>query len=357
MRVLVLNNYSFDRVIAEIERGLKPAHHLYGVDFLKTASYDVVIIPFNEEKRRTKGIFYKMATRFEFLFGDMQQQRACLKILKKGDVIYAACQTQTSFLSYLRFLRIINNNIITLAHHFPVKGRLAFIKKVFFKAEVNGCFAFPALSTKVSAYINTLSGNQKSKVLHWGPDRIYYDKYILQDNPNELGFFCAGRTGRDYKTMIKGAELADKTLSVYYLMEEDSLSSASADIKIKRLEKELDFPYNDALKIMARSRAICIPLFEENNNLVGLTSLTDAIGMGKPVIMTRNSFIDIDIEKEGIGVWTEPGDTQSWEKAFDVLSDDNVYRQMSENSLRLRNDYFNYGTFCSELKTILDKSK
>jgi hypothetical protein len=35
----------------------------------------------------------------------------------------------------------------------------------------------------------------------------------------------------------------------------------------------------------------------------------DAIGMGKPVIMTRHPLIDIDIEAKG-GIWVNPGDVE-----------------------------------------------
>ena len=40
----------------------------------------------------------------------------------------------------------------------------------------------------------------------------------------------------------------------------------------------------------------------------------DCLGIGKPVIMTKNPNIDIDIEKEGIGHWVEPGDVEEWKK-------------------------------------------
>ena len=39
--------------------------------------------------------------------------------------------------------------------------------------------------------------------------------------------------------------------------------------------------------------------------------------IGKPVIMTRNPCIDIDVEKIGIGHLVEPNDTDGWAKAID----------------------------------------
>jgi len=352
VRILVLINYSSERVQKEIESGLKPAHHLYGVDYLRKERYDIVVVPYDESKRRSRR---KLAEIIYYFFGDVQHQYTCLKLLKKDDIIYAPCQTQTSLLAYLRFFKIINNKIISIAHHMPVKGRLAKIKKIFFKIEVKGVFSFPSLSNKVANYINALASQPKSPIFTWGPDIAYYDKFILKENPDDIGFFCSGRTGRDYTTMLKGAELADKELSLYYLSN-DGFSSANSKIKLHKLAKEQDFLYDKSLKIMARSRAICVPLYEEKLSLVGLTSLTDAIGMGKPVIMTRHEFIDIDIEKEGIGIWVDAGKPEAWKDAFNLLSDDKVYKEMSANSLRIRNEYFNYGIFCFQLMKCLSSA-
>ena len=42
----------------------------------------------------------------------------------------------------------------------------------------------------------------------------------------------------------------------------------------------------------------------------------DALGMGKPVIITRNLLIDSHVEKEGIGIWVKPGDIDGWKQAI-----------------------------------------
>jgi glycosyltransferase involved in cell wall biosynthesis len=64
------------------------------------------------------------------------------------------------------------------------------------------------------------------------------------------------------------------------------------------------------------ARVIAIPLDKSEVSLAGLTSLVDAMAIGRPVIMTRNPFIDLDIEAEGIGRWVEPGDVEGWAKAL-----------------------------------------
>jgi glycosyltransferase involved in cell wall biosynthesis len=73
--------------------------------------------------------------------------------------------------------------------------------------------------------------------------------------------------------------------------------------------------YPQLLEHLAQARAIAIPL-ERQQHLCGITSLMDALGIGKPVIMTRNPQIDLDIEQLGIGIWVEPGDVEGWTRAL-----------------------------------------
>ena len=62
-------------------------------------------------------------------------------------------------------------------------------------------------------------------------------------------------------------------------------------------------------------RVIAIPL-EKQSTLAGLTSLMDCLGFGKPVIMTKNQCIDLDIENLGIGTWVDPYDVDGWTRAI-----------------------------------------
>ena len=40
MRILTINNYSLDDAIKNTEAGLQPAHHCWGVDFLREQGHD-----------------------------------------------------------------------------------------------------------------------------------------------------------------------------------------------------------------------------------------------------------------------------------------------------------------------------
>jgi glycosyltransferase involved in cell wall biosynthesis len=76
-------------------------------------------------------------------------------------------------------------------------------------------------------------------------------------------------------------------------------------------------PYPQLTELYADARAVAIPLHVRWPWTVnGLLVLMDALGVGKPVIVTRNHLIDLDVEGLGIGIWVEPGDVAGWRGAI-----------------------------------------
>jgi glycosyltransferase involved in cell wall biosynthesis len=84
-----------------------------------------------------------------------------------------------------------------------------------------------------------------------------------------------------------------------------------------------DLRYPELVALYAQARAIAIPLHVRWPwPINGLQSLLDALGMGKPVILTRNPWIDIDVERLGIGIWVAPGDVAGWRRAITRLDEE-----------------------------------
>ncbi|TXT32946.1 MAG: group 1 glycosyl transferase, partial [Chitinophagaceae bacterium] len=199
MRILVLNNYSFTRVLNEVECKLKPAHHLYGLNIIKERGHELIIL-----EKNTSSFIYKL---FNFLakiplcnFGDVELQiRAILKS-NQYDLIYAPCQDCTPLLGILSYFKFFNKPIIAIAHHPFLVGRLTFFKKIGLYFSLNGHFAYPALSAVIANQINSVVKKDLSFELFWGPDIQYYNS-LVEKKPtveNKFDIVSIGRTGRDY---------------------------------------------------------------------------------------------------------------------------------------------------------------
>ena len=114
------------------------------------------------------------------------------------------------------------------------------------------------------------------------------------------------------------------------------------------------FTYPEMMSQLLTARALAIPLFDYPDTLAGLTSLLDAIGLGKPVIMTRHPLIDLDIEALGIGRWVEAGDIRGWSDAIQWFeSNPAASREMGRRARALVDEgHFNSAEFASRVADI-----
>jgi glycosyltransferase involved in cell wall biosynthesis len=320
-RVVILNNYPLERVWAEVRLGETPDHHLFGINYFEERGYQPVIVPMRDGswsrwQRRVE------RTRVPLELGDLQQQRDALACLRDGDLVYAPCASQTQGLQYLRAIGLLDKPIVCLVHHPFTRGRADVLRRPQRRLFVRGADHLPSLSRSVSRALGDLGvSSARTAALRWGPQADYYRPRAGAGE----GVVAAGRTGRDFGTLARAARSSDTPVVLIGLQgqfEDDVFRGCSA---LQVIEQPNVPPqpgravgwmkYPELLEHLSGARAVAIPLFGDHK-LCGLTSLMDALGLGKPVIMTRNRHIDMDIEALGIGLWVEPGDVTGWVRAM-----------------------------------------
>jgi hypothetical protein len=349
-RLLVLNNYSLERVQGEVARGEKPAHHLYGIDRFAGMGFEVETIPVDETRTPSHGIVARGLRALPPL-GDVRQQVAALRRLAAGDLIYAPCQTQTQMLSYLRGMGLLRSPVVVLAHHPIGRSRWPW-KTLFLRLQLRGTDAFPSLSSMVAREVCRLSRRSDlSEAVPWGPDLAYYP---VPDGSPGTGAVAAGRTGRDFATFGLAAAKAKVPASIFCLRNDQTIKALELGptVAVTSVEKESDLNYRTLVPALASARVHAIPL-TSGSSLSGLTSLTDALGLGKPMIMTRQPLIDIDLEAEGIGRWVAPGDVEGWADAlqwFATHPEEAV--AMGKRARKLAEDRYNLDLFTSRMAAI-----
>lgn len=348
IRVLVLNNYSFEDVWKEIRQGLKPANHIYGIDFLEKEGMQIVLVPY-QKNRFLIQLSQFLAKLLPIPFGDLDQQWSAWKMRKQADIVYAPCQTQTWVLTYLKALGMFRLPIVVLAHHPFTNGRLAPLRKPFLKWSFAGTSAYPALSKEVADEINTIAQKPLSEPLFWGPQLDYFSPHTALGRK----IIVAGRTGRDFLVFGRAASKTDIPCQIVCLTEryQKEFDGFAPNVEVTINDKPLT--YRELEKSFQEARAIAIP-FHYTRNLCGLTSLTDALAIGKPILMTKTEFIDLDLEKEGIGIWIKDGDEKGWEEAINKIGqDDQLALAMGARARELARERLNYVNFCKAIKRIL----
>jgi glycosyltransferase involved in cell wall biosynthesis len=353
-RVLVLNNYPFEQVWQEVKRGEKPDHHLYGINYFQQRGYEVEIIPFtNSQFLQQIGQIYRRS-RLPIPLGDLDQQWSCWQKLNAADLIYCPCQTQTHLLNYLRAIGIIKIPIVCIAHHPLNYGKLAKLRQPFYELLVKGTDVFPSLSSVVAEEINQLArGDRKSFYLPWGPDPNYYQP----GNQVGQGVIAVGRNGRDFDTF--GMAASQTSTKAQIICAESCYTPAfkefNDNVEVTALSRANYMQYPQLLDLYARSRVLAIPMLVQQS-LAGLTSLMDALGMGKPAIMTKHPLIDLDIEALGIGKWVAPGDIEGWRSAIQFFEDNpDAAWEMGKTARRLVDQGVNSQTFGDRVMDIFEQ--
>jgi hypothetical protein len=216
-------------------------------------------------------------------------------------------------LASLRGFGLFQSPVVAVAHHPPVGGRLAWLRRWFFRRETRGTDRYPALSSGVAEAVRAGSGRGPgyAPVLAWGPDLGYYERFRTGA---DVGVAMAtGRTGRDWAAFGRGATQAGTAARIFCLAGDvrPEFSGFGPNVRVDVHEREADLPYPRLLAALAGARVIAVPL-AAGPALGGLTSIADALGLGKPLLVTRHPLLDLDIEAEGIGRWVAPGDAEGW---------------------------------------------
>jgi glycosyltransferase involved in cell wall biosynthesis len=173
----------------------------------------------------------------------------------------------------------------------------------------------------------------KCHFVPWGGDADFYREYLTDCLDGNI--ISTGRENRDLPLVIQSLRkslvavdiyTSDKTLPDVY----DNLE------RVCHINKGF-WPYSDLLEKVSTSKAMIIPLkMDKINYCVGLSSLIEAISLGRPVITTYNPYWYIDIEVENIGIVIHENTHEEWKDALELLEqNDALVQEMSNNALRL----------------------
>ena len=200
---------------------------------------------------------------------------------------------------------------------------------------------------------------EKCEFLYWGEDLEYIDKNIKTSQGNY--FLSTGRECRDFSTLISAfSKTTNIQLQIYtnkinygneygYLEKEQGKYK---NIQIQFVEKNTETTRKLAQKA-GDCLCVVIPLNKDDiYYCLGLTSVIEAMAMGKPIISTRNPYSPIDLEKEGIGFYVE--DELSWINAINyIYNHPDSAKEMGEKARMLAEKKFNIKKCAEQINHII----
>lgn len=255
------------------KEGKNPSHWLYGAVEMEKDGHQVIW-----EKETTA------------LFND-------LRLVRKynPDLIFVPNLNIRNhlLLLFLKRIHIITKPIIAYLHHTPKSGKTGIIYSFLLKA-LNHCFFLSAKTMKETIQGGYLSRNKCSEP-GWGPDTEFYDK-IPKSNGNY--FISTGKENRDFDLLIdvfKETKAPLKIITAQSHAGNDYTDLAKKCASISNIEVIITQNSGDVypmmVKEMANAKALVCPLRQDRlNYCVGLSTITDAEGLGKPLIITSNPY-------------------------------------------------------------------
>ncbi len=353
MKVLMVNDYPLDSYYNQWKNGLTPSQQLWGKVELDKEGFEIIILP--HEKYN---FLNKLGNIVNIQHFD-QQVRALL-IKNEIDIIYAPfAAATTKLLLILKLLGLIKTPIVAVIHY-PLLGSnsqnriikllgkklmMGFDRMLFISQNIK--------SDNISSFALTPKEYEKRFVhLNWGAETTFYNKVDHRDNDEREDYFISsGQTDRDFDTLIEAFRHLDFKLKIYAMPNyEPKSKDIPENVEIytdKISSRELIELYKNSLAVL-----ICFKIRQKST--LGITVLFDAMAIGKPVIITENSYIDIDVEKEGIGYWVGEGDVQDWVSKIKKLIDSpEKCKTMGQKAFDLHKSKYNMDNFGNLLKNVL----
>lgn len=278
--------------------GINPSHWLYGA--------------FEMEKDGNEVIWADESTA---LFNDW-------KLVKKHRpdcvFIHNFNMREHFVLSVLRVLGMVSCPVFGFLHHTPKGGKAKCLYKIFLRGITHIFFLSKKTmeETIERGYVHC----RKCSVPGWGPDMDFYDRVTKKKGE---WFVSTGKENRDFDILIEafkrtGAPLKIITARNHAGNEYSGLKEKCRDIKNIEviITENTGSVYPLMLEAMAEAKALVCPLLKDKlNYCVGLSTIADAIGLDKPLLITRNPYHDTSYLDGAKVVET----VDDWVKAIDSL--------------------------------------
>lgn len=294
-------------------------------------------------------------------------ENTLLILRKKPDILFISYIYESPLMgiALLKMVGLLPYLKIIGIYHKTLKSGKNPIEKLFFKLIYRSfhtiCFHSP-LNLEESIKKQMIK-REHTKLIHWGVDLNYINHFYSPLNSKGNYFVSTGRENRDFSLLIQAFAKLKSPLKLftnkinyennYFFLE--NYQNQYSNIEITFVAKNK----NTALEMtrqVANSLAVVIPLHQEAcHYCVGHTSIVEAMALGKPIIVSINTYHPIDVEKEKIGLKVGSSLT-SWQNAITFLNEHkDIAHQMGKNGRKLAETLYNVKNCSDEIEKIILK--
>lgn len=327
-KLLFINNY-----LCTLEQNDScPKNHFWGVEEL-LEYYDVTCakVPGDLIHFSFKGVYF-INTLYKCLYLAIRYF--------SFPIVYSACGELTAGFALFNMLHLGKRKLFKIHHH---GGKSIFCSKGYTKILF--------ISSCIRKYYANLSNTSN---IVWGGDIVFAQR-CLQTAPIKdirYDFISAGKAGRDHRSMILAANQLDTHTMIISAINDTDYDKDKVTVLSGTDSKKNSTGYVDVFHYYIQSKFIVIPIVPRNQGeryvLSGLTTFVDAVVLHKPVLISDNTNMGVDVEGLGIGMVYKAGDVEDMRKKMQLLLSlpDGEYQKMCDNMKRYSVGR-SYADFCS----------
>jgi len=325
-----------------------PGHILYGLTHFDKYGIECVFHNYKKEKSR---IGFMCRNFIKIIF-----------CKEKFDMIYATSFRGLEIIIFLRALGLYKKPL-AIWHHTAITTSPNKLKNSisrFFYKGFDQIFFFSTKLIELSLDTGKVS-KDKVHLIHWGADLNFYDRLLNEVSENKNIFISTGKENRDFPTLVEG--FRDNKTSTLDLF----VPKTNGNINYEKIFQNLSIPENIHLKVVggiipyemakevanASYVAICCsnPPYSYT---VGLTTLVEALALGKPVLCSDNPFWEMDIAGEGAGITIPYQDIDGWKKAIQFITENKkTADEMGKKGRALAERTYNLENYTKEIVDVL----
>lgn len=156
---------------------------------------------------------------------------------------------------------------------------------------------------------------------YWEPYLPYYNKSVFTKQDVIYDFYSNGKSCRDIYLLRDALNTSKKYTGIILGIDVSSENCLGSSV----------ISQSTNLKLLYQSKVVCVPVIKDMRGICGLTSINDALGARKPVLISDSCNLGFSVEDVGIGLEYKAGDMIDLLDKMKKILLPNNYNRMIEN--------------------------
>ncbi len=288
LRVLYVGRFQIARIDAAWQRGENPSQYLHAVPELRNHQCELTFLGAERSILSANLAAWRMLTRGE------------------ADILVAHNLRDVRLLALLRRFRLLRTPLVAFVHSVTPSRVNAFI--------ATGVDRLFALNANAAANLR-LYGVPNERIVYFpfGADVQFYR--LTTQSP--LHILSVGVTGRDFDTLLEAIRHVSAKLVVVGTVSDEQRIKAPTNVEILS-DGRYDLPFSRLLELY-ESAYFVVVTHHGTSHPFGINALVEAMAMGKAVVLTEGTGIDIDPVTLDFGVKVPAHDAAALAAAMRML--------------------------------------